>query len=77
MTDKPDPRAIVVRYPADGDGPANVTIGDEVTVGQLVMAAWELERTAEDARRGQLLAQAHQRAGLLVPVPGNGLGRRT
>lgn len=77
MTDQGDSRAIVVRFPTEGDQAPSVQIGELVSIGQLVMAAWELEHMAQDARRGQLVAQAQLRSGLLAPAPPMIGGRRT
>lgn len=69
-----DPRTIVIRFPEDSSKPPELELGAEVTIGQLVGVAWELEHYAEDARRGQLMAQASR--GLVIPGPpvlgGNG-----
>lgn len=77
MSDQGDSRAIVVRFPTEGDQAPHVQIGELVSIGQLVLASWELEHMAEDARRGQLVAQAQLRASLSAPgVPLIG-GKRT
>jgi hypothetical protein len=76
VTAAADPLGITVTFPADGDGPPVVQVGESVTIGQLVLVAWVLDHMAEDARRGQLMAQAQLRGGLLVPVPGSNGGRR-
>ena len=69
MTAAAEPRTILVRFPTEGDQAPTVQIGELVSIGQLVQAAWELDHLADDARRGQLIAQAQLRARVLAPVP--------
>ena len=69
------PRRIVVTFLGDS-ADAQVEIGPEVTIGQLAVASWALGEQAHDARQGQLIAQARERAAIQAVAAGLQTGRQ-
>ena len=62
MTDEPKPVRVIVTYSGPNTTDGLVSTEGLVTVGQLALAAWLLERQAADMRQVVMAAEAQRRA---------------